>query len=490
MIGRFCFCLILSLASLAVSTSASAQFHMGRQNISPFRNRHPMLRSGMLPLSRKFVTPDTLNFGVIPLGIDVYYTLDIPSTASVKTYFDAVPKSYNGLEMWVLTDDDQIDGSVEANTTSTVYYTVGVNPYYYQGGDISCPYYFEYYKDYNLTTLYERDPAFLIASPLPVDTTGPMIMQLLHGRTESLGMLLTDDTSGHTPVDVMNLDSMTEYFILENAENDSLEVTTAQCWGNVTFVGTVLNRTLPFKLAPGEQVLAAMHFEPSTPDEYIHPQTGQDCHMYYDEFVVATDATLGVKFQSNATASGYKPSRTVRDDQPIVDVIHPDPGTPETAGHGSNYHVEWNMTNVSTVNLDYSYHTESGIPIWQSIAQNYSGTSYDWKLPDATGTVDVRIVPVGQPLYEHIVSLNIDASSSNSVKTNTTPSVQVYPNPVSKKLHVGNVHETVVLLDLLGRTVLQTRPFNGGATLDCSQLPVGSYLLRVGNTVRPISIAR
>jgi hypothetical protein len=450
-----------------------------------------MLHSrSVLPLSGKFIAPDTLDAGTLPVGIDVYYTMDIQSTATFKAYFNAIPKTYNGLEMWVLTDDDQIDGSVAPNSTSSVYYTIGVNPYYYQGGDISCPYYFEYYKDYDLSNLYERDDAFVKASPLSEDTTGPYVMKLLHARTESLGLLLTDDTAGHTPVDVLNLDSMTEYFMIENAEKDSLEITTAQCWGNANFVGTIIDRTLPFKLAPGEQVLASMHFEPSTPDEYIHPQTGQDCHMYYDEFVVATDATLGVKFQSNATASGYKPSRTVGASQPVVDVVHPDPSGIERAKPGSTYHISWNMQNVPSVNIDYSYHTVSGIPNWQSITQGLAETSYDWTVPATAGSIDIRITPVGGDVFAKIVSLDV-TNNASGVPNTSQPSIQLYPNPVASKLYVAGLHgEMVSLLDVLGRTVLQTKAVGSNARLDCSQIPVGNYMVRIGNEVRPVTIAR
>ncbi len=455
--------------------------------------------SKFLPLARHFFTEDTLDFGIIPQGLYLYSTMDIRSTNGEVAYLDAQPKDYNGFDMRTLFDDEDpdVDGSIDPNTTSKIYYFISINPYWYQfkypsGGQITSPYDF-YYTDYDYTKFYEKDAALLKANPLSYDTSGPEIVKLVHAKTLSLPIQLSDDTAGFTPVDIFNLDSMTQYFIIENAEKDSLEITTAQCWGNVTFTGAILNRTLPFKLGPGEQVLASMHFEPSTPDSEQHPQTGQMTHFYYDEFVIATDATLGVKFQSNATAGGYKPSRIANPGQPLINWVHPDPSETETAQGGTSYQFEWEGTNVTMVNLEYSYHQPTGVPLWQSITQPVSGTSFDWKLPDTTAIIDIRITPVDQPIFSKIVSLNVTAKPAGSGVTAVTPqhNVQMYPNPVARKLHVSGVRgETVSVLDMLGRNVLQARATGNNATLDCSQLPVGNYIVRIGSEARPVTIAR
>jgi hypothetical protein len=494
MIRRFSFFVVLFFVSLMFVGDASAQFQFSKFGVPSLRHRHPMLStSRMLPLAQKFVTLDTLDFGVIPQAVNLYYTLPITSSSSTIAYFEPEPwtdADYNGFEMYACTDDDNVDGSVEPNTTSKVYYSVDINPYWYQdkypnGGQITSKYAF-YYLDYDFTKIYEKDPAVLIADPLPLDTSGPPTMKLVHRMTQGFPMLLTDDTSGHTPVDIFNLDSSTQYFILENVEKDSIEITTAQCWGNDVFFGSVADRTLPFKLGPGEQVLGKVHFQPSTPETSVHPQTGQEVHFYYDEFVVATDATLGVTFASNATASGYKPSRT--GDPDVVDWVHPDPIDRESSPVGSTYHLEWDLANPSNVDIDYSYHQSNGIPSWQTVVHDYAGTSYDWKLPDAKGLVDVRIVPVEQPSYPKIVNMSISASNA-AVQSASAPSIQIYPNPVASKLFISGVHGDVSVLDLLGRTVLQSKAVAGKARFDCGALPVGNYLVRIGNEVRPVTIA-
>ena len=117
--------------------------------------------------------------------------------------------------------------------------------------------------------------------------------------------------------------------------------------------------------------------------------------------------------------------------------------------------------------------------------------SYDWKLPDTQGTIDIRIVPVDQPIFTKVTSLKVTASSSGVSATKLEPRIQVYPNPVAKMLHVSGVPgATVSLLDILGRTVLQTNLRGGDTMLDCSKLPVGNYLVRIGSEMRPVTIAR
>ena len=70
-----------------------------------------------------------------------------------------------------------------------------------------------------------------------------------------------------------------------------------------------------------------------------------------------------------------------------------------------------------------------------------------------------------------------------SSEENTTINLSVWPNPATDALQVEASPGTqITLIDLLGRTVLQTVTLNQLTAIDLSTVPEGSYLLRAQHT--------
>lgn len=81
--------------------------------------------------------------------------------------------------------------------------------------------------------------------------------------------------------------------------------------------------------------------------------------------------------------------------------------------------------------------------------------------------------------------------------TNNDPDISVYPNPISDVLYISaknaNILE-VALMDLLGKEIFRNALATDNTTLDVSNLPAGSYLLKIkmaeGEAVRRVVVGR
>jgi len=81
-------------------------------------------------------------------------------------------------------------------------------------------------------------------------------------------------------------------------------------------------------------------------------------------------------------------------------------------------------------------------------------------------------------------SLCISLNSTVSVENTYLTSLRVYPNPASSILIIDGIMAEmgveIRLLDLQGRSLLVAKPMHESqTTLDISQLPAGTYLLRL-----------
>jgi len=119
-------------------------------------------------------------------------------------------------------------------------------------------------------------------------------------------------------------------------------------------------------------------------------------------------------------------------------------------------------------------------------------------LQDSIGTLNQAIVEwfeVTENLLDSIDWLRqalVDCENSNNtniVGEHASSPLQVFPNPVTDKLHITHEWQSgdvVELLDMNGRRLFSAQPNNYQFTIDMTPFPNGTYILRIGNRVAKI----
>ena len=167
-----------------------------------------------------------------------------------------------------------------------------------------------------------------------------------------------------------------------------------------------------------------------------------------------------------------------------------------------------NITNVPTSELTIALsgtHASSftlSTTTIPSIAE--AGTANFTVVPNTGLSVGIHVATItvtgdNGTFAEFDVSFTVnDPTNIITVEAGRTPSLQVFPNPVTDQLHIVIPSEardlfennTVEVFDINGRRVLaqpicQLSMTNGQLTIDISHLPNGTYIVRIGNsTVR------
>jgi len=119
-------------------------------------------------------------------------------------------------------------------------------------------------------------------------------------------------------------------------------------------------------------------------------------------------------------------------------------------------------------------------------------------LQDSIGTLNQAIVEwfeITENLLDSIDWLRqalVDCENSNNtniVGEHVSSPLQVFPNPVTDKLHITHEWQSgdvVELFDMNGRRVFSAQPNNYQFTIDMTPFPNGTYILRIGNRVAKI----
>ena len=95
--------------------------------------------------------------------------------------------------------------------------------------------------------------------------------------------------------------------------------------------------------------------------------------------------------------------------------------------------------------------------------------------------------PTGDPIL--VLKLgNNPISGMESIELNTIP-FDIYPNPAKETATIGNVPSgsTLIITDITGRTVYNTRTYNEEITINTSEFVNGVYLVQVENNGRVAS---
>jgi len=80
-------------------------------------------------------------------------------------------------------------------------------------------------------------------------------------------------------------------------------------------------------------------------------------------------------------------------------------------------------------------------------------------------------------------------TETNIVEVSQTAPLQIFPNPVTDKLHITHEWQSgdvVELFDMNGRRLFSAQPNNYQFTIDMTPFPNGTYILRIGNRVAKI----
>lgn len=182
--------------------------------------------------------------------------------------------------------------------------------------------------------------------------------------------------------------------------------------------------------------------------------------------------------------------------------INPDPSKPDTATANTPITLQWSNHGVSAVKVEWSYHVVSGTPKWNTIVDNFSGTSYPWTTRDTSWFVDLRLVPVNGEAAAQLTQLTLIKSSiPNGVKnvsaaTNFTVR-DIYPNPTTPTKNMVLDYTSakpkllfIEVLDLLGHSLYSQSAMSsptGHFKIPTSDMTAGTYFVRLSDGEQAIT---
>ncbi|MDX1908232.1 MAG: LamG-like jellyroll fold domain-containing protein [Bacteroidia bacterium] len=166
-----------------------------------------------------------------------------------------------------------------------------------------------------------------------------------------------------------------------------------------------------------------------------------------------------------------------------------------TAGEAAEFPVEWLSFTAAVqsggIQLDWATATETNADRFEL---ERSGDTRDWSVVSrhkaAGNSSDVRTystldeTPLAGANYYRLRQVDLDGKFSYSNVVSAAwdrPVMQVYPNPTSSELYLGNLsgRTLVTIQDMSGRTLHRADTDAGELRLDVSQYPAGSYVLMI-----------
>jgi hypothetical protein len=179
--------------------------------------------------------------------------------------------------------------------------------------------------------------------------------------------------------------------------------------------------------------------------------------------------------------------------------LHPDPNklqNYDTVKGGTTYHLDWAKNGVSTVNVEYAYHVQ-GNPVWKLVSFKNAGTSFDWKVPDTSYIVDLRITPAETSVASAMTHMTITKSQviggggvENVDIARDFAIRQVYPNPSAGQnvtvqyTSTKQKQMTLEVLDLLGHVAFSDRMLSMPSSdiqIPTASFAPGTYFVRLSD---------
>jgi len=146
------------------------------------------------------------------------------------------------------------------------------------------------------------------------------------------------------------------------------------------------------------------------------------------------------------------------------------PDTDMTTTNGFNYSIN----NLTLTDGEVKFRKDN---LWTT---NWGASTF----PTGTGTQNGPNIPVTAGTYDvtfEITSGNYSFTNTLSTPSNTVTEVKIYPNPASNYWTISNSNtiDTIILMDSLGKVIMNVKPNASEYQLENSNLSQGVYFIKI-----------
>ena len=153
----------------------------------------------------------------------------------------------------------------------------------------------------------------------------------------------------------------------------------------------------------------------------------------------------------------------------------------EFQGQAFLFNNEYNFISMRA-RVVCNWETESSLCLMEEEIPNASMWTTLWYTTEGSSQFDG---PYAIPNYTGkvpIISVDFDFDAGESINDNNFDEFGVYPNPANTTVNVSNVeNSSIQIFNMLGSVVASIDSNDNIATIDISNLPVGTYIVKVSN---------